>query len=99
MGGAAPIDREEFARHLRGAKALAEFTSDDEIAKRIQELGFETTKWRVYAWMKAESLPRLDEWMGLLIVLAPPGGFQFFRRCFRPDIFDRYAQVFDGEST
>ncbi|HVF11844.1 MAG TPA: hypothetical protein VNA87_02035 [Actinomycetota bacterium] len=98
MGGAQPIDRTEFAKHLRGARALAALLSDEEVAKQMRELGFEVTKWRVYAWMKGESLPRLDEWIGLLIVLKPPDGFAFFRRCFRPDIYDRYMKLFDDET-
>jgi hypothetical protein len=93
MGGASPLDRQEFARFLRAARTFAEIDSTEEVARRVAELGFDITRHQVYAWERGESVPRFDQWMGLLLVLDPPNGFDFFRPCFRPDVWDRYREM------
>lgn len=94
MGGSALIDVEEFARRLRGARALhPQLMTADTVAERLRKLGLNVSRDRIYAWERGVALPKMHEFIALLVVLDPDYGLAFFKPAFRPDVWDRFVAL------
>lgn len=95
MAGEAPIDVDEFAKRIRGARALQHRPlTAEELSVQLGKLGIAVSKDRIYAWERGESLPRFHEFFALVVILETDFGFEFWKPVFRPDLWDRFMKVF-----
>lgn len=85
-----------FGRRLMAARALAGIRDRRTLARQMCRMGATCSVADVRAWESGATVPRYDEVTGLLIVLAPPGGVDWFRDAVAIDDRDRLRRMDRG---
>ena len=82
-----------FGRRVMAARVLAGMRDRRTLARQMRRMGVMCSTDDVREWESGATVPRFDEVAGLLIVLAPPGGVDWFREAVGPADRDRLRRM------
>ena len=87
------IDPHEMGKCLRAARILAGYERVSDLVKELDAIGVPLSARSLYAIERGQQLPHMDQFIGLAMVLKPPGGLAFFLQAIRPDMQPRLAAL------
>ena len=72
------VNKKVLGNHIRGARHTAGYRSQRDCVVALAVLGCNMTAWTLGAIERGDRMPTLDEFVGLTLLLAPPGGLRYF---------------------
>lgn len=72
---------------------MAGYERVTDAAKALRDAGVKMSDRTLYAIERAEHVLTVSEYLGILVVYAPPSGGQFFLPCFRQDVQEMFQRT------